>query len=66
MPDKNDTQGFASINRAWNSVFQPDRLTIGLVVPIEAYPYSAVPVMERHFERVQLAEQLGFASTVID
>ena len=55
-------QGFAPINRAYNAVFQLDKLTIGLVVPIEAYPHSVTPVMATHMERVQLAEQLGFAA----
>jgi luciferase-type oxidoreductase len=51
---------FPQINRAYNSVFQPDRLSIGLVVPIENNSASAVPSMSRHIERVQLAEELGF------
>ncbi|MEX0350684.1 MAG: LLM class oxidoreductase [Paracoccaceae bacterium] len=62
MLDTSKTQGFAKINRAYNSVFKRDRLTVGLVVPVEAYPNSAVPAMDRHIERVQLAERLGFAS----
>jgi len=58
-----DGQGsFASLNRAYNGVFQPNRLSLGLVVPIEAYPRSAVPPLARHLERAQLAEALGFAA----
>lgn len=53
---------FASINRGYNTVFKPGHLSVGLVVPIESYPGSPVPTMQRHIERVQLAEQLGFAS----
>ena len=53
---------FRSINRGYDAVFHPNRLSVGLVVPIEAYPSSPVPTLERHVERVQLAEQLGFAS----
>lgn len=53
---------FASINRAYNSVFQPDRLSIGLVVPIEAYQVGAAPTMARHIETAQLAEELGFSA----
>lgn len=53
---------FELINRAYNSVFKPNRLSIGLVVPIETYRTSPVPSMERHLERVQLAEDLGFAA----
>jgi len=56
------TPGFEQINRGYNSVFQPGRLTLGLVVPLENYSSSAVPEMQRHLERVQLAERLGFSS----
>lgn len=52
---------FAALNRAYGEVFRPERLTLGLVVPIEAYP-TRVPSLERHIERVQLAEQLGFSA----
>lgn len=53
---------FEPINRAYNSVFRPGRLSLGVVVPIEGYPHGPVPTMARHLERVRLAEQLGFAS----
>ena len=54
--------GFASINRGYNSVFRPSRLSLGLVVPLERYAQDSVPTMRRHLERVQLAEELGFAA----
>ena len=53
---------FPSINRAYNSVFQPGRLSLGLVVPLESYPSSPVPLMTRHLERAQQAEALGFSA----
>lgn len=53
---------FEPINAAYNTVFQPNRLSIGLVVPLEAYMTSPVPTMARHVERVQLAEELGFSA----
>ena len=53
---------FAPINHGFNSVFKANRLSVGLVVPIEDYSYGPVPTMERHIERVQLAEQLGFTA----
>ena len=53
---------FQSINRGYNTVFKPNRLSLGLVVPIDRYITSSVPAMENHLERVQLAEQLGFSS----
>jgi luciferase-type oxidoreductase len=53
---------FDSINRGYNRIFKPNRLSIGLVIPIENYADNSVPTMEDHIERVQLAENLGFAS----
>lgn len=57
----NDTE-FQPINRGYNTVFQPNRLTLGLVVPIETYARGPVPTLAHHLERVQLAEKLGFAA----
>ena len=56
------TEDFQPINQAYNNTFHPNRLTLGLVVPLENYSTSAVPDMNRHVERVQLAEELGFSS----
>ena len=53
---------FKPINRGYNATFQPNRLSVGLVVPIENNAHNPVPTLERHLERVQLAEQLGFAA----
>lgn len=53
---------FQSINRTYNTVFRPNRLSLGLVVPIETYARGPVPTLERHVERVQLAEELGFST----
>nr|WP_236625866.1 LLM class oxidoreductase [Rhodopirellula baltica] len=57
-----DTVEFQSINRGYNSVFHANRLSLGLVVPIENYGDGPVPEMHRHIERVQLAEALGFSA----
>ena len=62
MLDTPCSQTFPLINGAYNQVFQPDRLSLGLVAPIEAYPSGPVPSMERHLERVQLAEEMGFTA----
>ena len=58
----NDEPGFPPINRGYNSVFRPNHLSLGLVVPLETYSQGPVPTMARHLERIQLAEQLGFAA----
>ena len=53
---------FQPINKGYNYVFRPGRLSVGLVVPIETYPAGPVPTMSRHIERVQMAEDLGFSA----
>lgn len=62
MLDRVTSRNFPTINRAYNAVFQPNRLTLGLVVPLETYATGAVPSMTRHLERVRLADELGFAA----
>ena len=51
---------FETINKGYNNIFKPNRLTIGLVVPIESYPNSPLPTMQKQLEIIQLAEELGF------
>ncbi|WP_421984283.1 LLM class oxidoreductase [Roseibium sp.] len=62
MLNRPDRTGFEQINRSYNTVFKPDRLSVGLVVPLENYGMGAVPAMARHLELVRLAEELGFSS----
>ncbi|MEM7461588.1 MAG: LLM class flavin-dependent oxidoreductase, partial [Pseudomonadota bacterium] len=56
-----DTE-FEPINRSFNDTFKPGGLSLGLVVPLETYATSAVPTMDRHLDRVRLAEELGFSA----
>lgn len=53
---------FETINKAYNTVFKPNKLSIGLVVPVENYINSAIPTMENHIQMVKLVEDLGFKS----
>lgn len=53
-------KNFEEINKGYNSVFIPNELTIGIVVPIENYVKSSVPTMKQHLERVRLVDDLGF------
>lgn len=62
MLDKSDTKTFARINTAYNTVFRPHRMSVGLVLPLEAYAVGAEPTMRDHLDAAQLAERLGFAS----
>jgi len=55
-------ESFSPINQAYARVFRPRRLSLGLVVPLEHYEDGPVPSMERHVERAQLAEELGFGA----
>lgn len=57
-----DNEEFQSINRGYNSVFRPNRLSVGLVVPVENYSRGPVPLMTRHVERIQRVEELGFSA----
>ncbi|MEO0915832.1 MAG: LLM class oxidoreductase [Pseudomonadota bacterium] len=60
--DSSSTGVFPEINAAYNSVFRPRRLSLGLVLPLEAYVVGAAPTMQGHIATAQLAETLGFAS----
>lgn len=53
---------FPRINRAYNATFRPGQLSLGLVMPLEAYQDEEIPTLERHIERVRLAESLGFSA----
>jgi len=53
-------EAFEPINHGYNHVFKPQRLSIGVVVPIENYAHSPIPSMDHHMERVSQVEQLGF------
>lgn len=62
MLDKPVTATFPKLNRAYNSVFRPGNLSIGIVLPLEAYAVGAEPTMKGHIEAAQLAEELGFSA----
>ncbi len=55
-------QNFPELNKAFGETFRPGKLTLGLVVPIEAHGNNPVPSLERHLERAQLADALGFSA----
>ncbi|MEL7167463.1 MAG: LLM class oxidoreductase [Pseudomonadota bacterium] len=61
MLDDN-SQSFPQINRAYGATFKPGKLTLGLVVPLEAHGHNPVPSLDRHIERAQLADELGFSA----
>ncbi|MEL6579735.1 MAG: LLM class oxidoreductase [Cyanobacteria bacterium J06621_12] len=51
---------FELINKGYNSVFKPNQLSVGIVVPIEGYASNPIPTMRHHLARVQLIDRLGF------
>ncbi|RAJ11939.1 LLM class oxidoreductase [Olleya aquimaris] len=53
---------FETINKAYNSVFKQNQLSVGIVVPIERYAAGPVPTMLDHVKRAQQVELLGFKS----
>lgn len=57
-----ETQEFESINTGYNNTFHPNKLSLGLVIPVENHGNELIPSMDRHIERAQLAEALGFSA----
>jgi len=55
-----NNNNFETINNAYKQTFVANKLSIGLVVPIENYLYNVKPTMHEHIQIVQLVEQLGF------
>ena len=53
---------FSRINRGYNRTFKANKLSLGVVVPLENYATSAVPRMHKQVELKQLADKLGFAA----
>lgn len=47
---------------AFSRVFQPGRVTLGLVAPFKGYPDTAVPDVQDMGDLAQLADELGFAA----
>ncbi|KAA3621359.1 MAG: LLM class flavin-dependent oxidoreductase, partial [Proteobacteria bacterium] len=38
-----ENPSFETVNRAYNSVFTPGRLSLGLVAPLESYAIGSIP-----------------------
>jgi len=62
MLDRPISEAFDAINSAFNTVFKPGHLSVGLVLPIEAYAVGDHPTLEQHLATAQLAERLGFSA----
>ena len=62
MPTRAERTEFTPINRGYNRVFRQQRLSLGLVLPLERYAVGDHPKMTRDIETVRTAEELGFAA----
>ncbi|WP_369049371.1 LLM class oxidoreductase [Tenacibaculum sp. UWU-22] len=51
---------FEKINTAYNTIFTPNKLTIGVGIPIENNQMNPIATMNDHIKRAKLVEQLGF------
>jgi luciferase-type oxidoreductase len=47
---------------AFARVFQPRRLTIGFIAPLEGYPDSPAPTLHNHAAMARLADDIGLAA----
>lgn len=43
-------------------LFQPDALTLGLILPLETHPGRPAPTMQDHVQMARRAEELGFGA----
>ena len=53
-------KSFETINRGFNNIFIPNKLSIGIAIPIENNKVNPIASMTDHVERAQLVEELGF------
>lgn len=47
---------------AYARLFSPEKLTVGLILPLETHPDSPAPTMRDHIAMAQKADELGFAA----
>ncbi|NIE63077.1 LLM class oxidoreductase [Burkholderia sp. Ax-1719] len=51
-----------TVHPGYQRVFQKDKLTLGFILPLEAYPDEPAPTMADHAETTRLADNLGFGA----
>lgn len=49
-------------NRAFTRVFQPNKLTFGLIAPFKGYPEGPMPNMDDHLELAKMADKGGISA----
>lgn len=51
-----------SSNKAFTRVFQPNKITFGLIAPFKGYPESSMPDMSDHAEMAKMADEGGISA----
>lgn len=62
MIETNVTNNPLVSHPGYRRVFADQKLTLGFILPLEAYPDSPAPTMQDHAETTRLADQLGFGA----
>lgn len=57
-----DSSSPFSAHPGFARTFVPGQLTLGFILPLEAYPSTPAPTMEDHVELTRMADKLGFAA----
>lgn len=57
-----ETRGFPSLNRGYNQIFREGRLSVGLTVPVGAYPNGDVVDLTGQVDRIRAVEAAGFSA----
>jgi luciferase-type oxidoreductase len=54
-------QPLMGLHAGFSRLFSPGRLTLGFLLPLEAYPSTPAPTMRDHAALTRLADEIGFA-----
>jgi luciferase-type oxidoreductase len=61
LTNSRTSSGLAN-HRGFARVFQPNKLTVGFIAPVEGYPDSPYPTLANHLEIARKADDLGVAA----
>lgn len=61
-----DGEAFEAINRGYNNTFHLDRLSLGLIAPLENYSAGGLPTMSRHEDFPAFDNHYGRSPGAID
>ena len=49
-------------NKAFTRVFQPKKLSFGLIAAFKGYPEGPIPNMDDHLELAKMADEVGISA----